>query len=140
MNEMNEMNEMNPNTLPEEPFVSDAAVTEPPRPKTDGITGKTVAALILGITSVMLSVTVVFGLFGLICGIVGLILSIRERKENPSGMATASFILSVIGLVIGVLSTVTCVGCVGFCWLLGMDYYDPGSYYYNEFFDTIRYF
>ena len=127
--------DMNPDTMTE-----GTAAPEPPCPKKDGATGKTVAALILGIISVMLSVTVVLGVFGLICGIVGLILAVRERKEHPTGMATASLILSVIGLAIGVLSTAACVGCIGLFGLLGMDYYDPGSYYYNDFFDTIRYF
>ena len=138
------MNENYPDVNPETPTEGttppDTAGTEPPCPKKDGATGKTVAALILGITSVMLSVTVVLGVFGLICGIVGLILAVRERKEHPTGMATASLILSVIGLAIGVLSTVACAGCIGLFGLLGMDYYDPGSYYYNDFFDTIRYF
>ena len=132
--------DMNPDTMTEGTAAPDTAGTEPPCPKKDGATGKTVAALILGITSVMLSVTVVLGVFGLICGIVGLILAVRERKEHPTGMATASLILSVIGLAIGVLSTAACVGCIGLFGLLGMDYYDPGSYYYNDFFDTIRYF
>ncbi|MGM9566605.1 MAG: hypothetical protein ACI3W6_00265 [Clostridia bacterium] len=112
---------------------------EPPAPKNDGATGKTVAALILGITSVVLGVTVVLGIFGLACGVIGLIFSIREKKEHPTGMATASFILSLIGLVTGVLSAVACVGCIGFFSLIGTEYYyNPYDYY--EFFDTIQYF
>ena len=127
--------EMNPVSMPENP----SGNPEPPAPKNSGATGKTVAALILGITSVVLGITVVLGLFGLICGVIGLIFSIREKKEHPTGMATASFILSVIGIVTGVLSSMACVACIGFFSLIGTEYYyNPYDYY--EFFDTIQYF
>lgn len=84
------------------------------RHQDDGTTGKTVAALILGITAVSLSFTVFLSIFGLASGIVGLILAIKERKEHPSGLATAAFILSLIGLVASAISAVACVACVGF--------------------------
>lgn len=137
-------NEMNQNIPPQEEsseFVvaPEETLVTPPSPKKDGATGKTVAALVLGITSVALGVTVFLGLFGLACGVVGLILAIRERKEHPSGLATASFILSIVGLVIGVLSTATCVGCLGLFSLIGSDYYTV-PYFHHDFFDTIQHF
>ncbi len=98
-------------------------------PQNDGSSGKTVAALILGISSVALSFTMMLSFFGLAAGIVGLILAIKERKIHPSGMATASFILSLIGLIVGALSTVACVACMGFCGWLGYwgAFDDPGT-------------
>lgn len=78
-----------------------------------GATGKTVAALILGITAIMLALSVVLAPAGLICGIIGLIMIIKERKLNPCPMATAAFVVSIIGLALGVLNSVACVACVG---------------------------
>ena len=95
---------------------------DPQRP--DGTTGKTIAALILGISGVVLSCTFVLGLFGLVCGIVGLVLAIHERKDHPTGLATAAFVLSIVALALGALSTVCCVGCTGFYML-----WDPTMYY-----------
>ena len=98
-------------------------------PQNDGSSGKTVAALILGISSIALSLTMMMGFFGLAAGIVGLIFAIKERKIHPSGMATASFILSLIGLIVGALSTVACVACMGFYGWLGYwgAFDDPGT-------------
>lgn len=99
-------------------------------PPGDGTSGKTVAGLILGISSVALSFTVMLSAFGLAAGIVGLIFAIQERKVHPSGMATASFILSLIGLIAGALSTVACVACMGFYGWLGYwgAFDDPGVF------------
>lgn len=110
-------------------------------PKNDGTTGKTVGALILGITAVVLSFTVVLGLFGLICGIVGVLLSVRERKEHPSTMATAALIASAVGLAAGAVSSVACVACVGFFSMFGGEL-DPYFFnYYNGIFNSsVEYF
>lgn len=104
--------------------------------KQDGTTGKTVAALILGISGIVLSCTFVLGLIGLVCGIVGLVLSIQERKEHLSGLATAAFVLSIVSLVLGALSMVCCVGCAGFYML-----WDPTMYYPDmEWIPDVEYF
>ncbi|HMM05366.1 MAG TPA: hypothetical protein PKD52_01655 [Clostridiales bacterium] len=100
------------------PAVGQTTDQSPP-PQNDGTSGKTVAALILGISSVALSFTMMLSIFGLAAGIVGLIFAIKERKTHPSGMATASFILSLIGLIVGAISTVACVACMGFYGWLG---------------------
>lgn len=119
--------------VPEPQTMANPAVDEKfdqsPPPQSDGTSGKTVAALILGISSVALSFTVMLSVFGLAAGIVGLIFAIKERKMHPSGMATASFILSLIGLIVGALSTVACVACMGFYGWLGYlgAFDDPGT-------------
>lgn len=98
-------------------------------PQNDGTSGKTVAALILGITSISLSFTLMLSFFGLAAGIVGLIFAIKERKTHPSGMAMASFVLSLIGVIAGAVSSVACVACMGFYGWLGYAGFfdDPGT-------------
>ena len=94
----------------------DARQTIPPQnmmKKGDGTTGKTVAALILGIAGILLGGSFVLSLPGLACAIIGLVLSVKEKKEHPSGMITAAFILSIIGLAVSALCTVSCVACMG---------------------------
>lgn len=54
-----------------------------------------IVSLVLGIVSVIFAF--VFVWVGLICGIVGLILASKAKKQNPNGMATAGFVLSLIG-------------------------------------------
>ncbi|MDO4909731.1 MAG: DUF4190 domain-containing protein [Corynebacterium sp.] len=73
--------------------------------------GKALAALILGILSILLCWT---GPVGLIIGIVGIVLSVLGLKavanSDPRtarrGMAIAGVILSVIGILLGILFTV----------------------------------
>lgn len=75
--------------------------------------GKAIASLVLGIVSLVFIFTGNFALLGVAAGIVGLVLGISARKENPSGMATAGIVMSVIGLALCVLSFLACVACVG---------------------------
>ncbi len=75
--------------------------------------GKAVASLVLGIIAV---VTLFFGTFawiGIICGIVGLVLGSMARKENPCGMATAGFVLSLIAVILCAITFIACLACVG---------------------------
>ena len=63
--------------------------------------GYAIASLVLGILSVVFSCC--YGI-GFILGVVGLVLAILARKSgNKEGVCTAGIILSIIGLVIGVL-------------------------------------
>ncbi|NLM61150.1 MAG: hypothetical protein GX193_03630 [Clostridiales bacterium] len=71
------------------------------------------ASLVLGIVSLVFIFTGTAAFVGIIAGIVGLILGISARKENPSGMATAGIVLSVIGLAFCAVSFIACVACVG---------------------------
>lgn len=76
------------------------------------------ASLVLGILSVILSIvlSVSFGAYiALGLGIIGLVLSVSSRKFEPSGMATAGFILSLVGAIMaGIFSVIniTCTACV----------------------------
>lgn len=74
--------------------------------------GKSVAAMVLGIVSVV--GLCVNSWVSLICGIIGLILGIQGKKtENAQGMAKAGIILSVIALVITIL-------CIVFLIVIGV--------------------
>ena len=72
--------------------------------------GKAIASLVLGIISLVL----IFTGYGTIVGIIaGTSASswINARKENPSGMATAGIVLSIIGLAVCAFVFVSCVIC-----------------------------
>jgi hypothetical protein len=73
--------------------------------------GKAVAALVLGICSVVVPV---WGI-GLVLGIIGLVLAIGAKKENPSGMVTAGLVLSIIGVALGGIAFISCISCAGAC-------------------------
>ncbi len=75
--------------------------------------GKTlgIVSLILGIVSIVFCF--INPIIALICGIVGLILGVMARKRLPSGMATAGFILSLIGLIISVIMFIAVAACLG---------------------------
>ena len=60
--------------------------------------GKAIASLVLGILSIVLAF--LYWWVGLIGGIVGIVLGVQARKENPSSLATAGFVCSIIGVVL----------------------------------------
>ena len=45
--------------------------------------------------------------------IVGLVLGIVGKKKNPTGMATAGIVLSIIGLILSTLVIIACIACIG---------------------------
>lgn len=73
-----------------------------------------VASLVLGILSVILAVVFSgFGWLAAILGLVGIILASVAKKKGPDGMTTAGLVLSIIGLVLGLLMYVACAILVG---------------------------
>ena len=61
----------------------------------------------------LIHISFVFVWVGLICGIVGLILASKAKKQNPNGMATAGFVLSLIGLILSVILVIVALACAG---------------------------
>lgn len=61
-----------------------------------------IASLVLGITSI-LCVIVSFRWLALVLGIVGIVLGVIARKRQGGAMATAGFVLSIIGTSLAVL-------------------------------------
>lgn len=74
-----------------------------------------IAALVLGIIGIVFSWFPAV-IIGVPLALIGLILAIVARKnamatQQPTGMATAGLVVSIIGLVFAILSTAACVAC-----------------------------
>lgn len=78
-----------------------------------------VASLVLGIVALVFTFIAPIGWIGLIAGIVGIILGILAKKKNPSKIATAGFVCSIIGTAICGISFLACAACVGTIGTLG---------------------
>ncbi len=76
---------------------------------------KAVAALILGILSLLLVWFGYSALVSIVLSIIGIILGVNARKELPpgeAGMATAGLVCSIIALILSCIFFVACVLCV----------------------------
>ena len=72
-----------------------------------------VAGLILGILSLVGGSIPVANAFPMwLFGIVGIILSSIARKKQPSGMATAGLVLSIIGTILSLITFIACAACL----------------------------
>lgn len=76
-----------------------------------------VAALILGIISLVISVgagAAGLGWIGSICGVLAIIFGAIARK-NPEqrGTATGGLVCGIIALAWGIVATIACVACLG---------------------------
>ena len=92
--------------------------------------GFAIAALVLGILSILSSFTIMWlglGWIGLILGIVGIVMGVMAKKKNPTGMATAGLVLSIIGTVLCAIFFIACVSCIG---AVGMTASELGSSLY----------
>jgi len=73
-----------------------------------------VAGLILGILSLVGGSIPGANAFPMwLFGIVGIILSSIARKKQPSGIATAGLVLSIIGTILSLITFIACALCVG---------------------------
>ena len=74
----------------------------------------------LGLLSTILSIALgAMPYIALAVGIVGLVLSVRARQtESTSTLASAGFVLSIIGVVISGIELMVWVTCVGTIWSL----------------------
>ena len=68
-------------------------------------------SLVLGIVSVIFALPIFY--IGLICGVVGLVLAVVSKKRQPSGMATAGMVLSIIGLALSLVLLLSVLACAG---------------------------
>ena len=98
----------------------------PMRPQMPTGKGYSVAALVLGICSAFFSMFLAsafpISLIFFACGIIGIAMGVVGRKKSiacfgrPSGLATAGFVLSIIGTSLSgifILSCVACIACIG---------------------------
>jgi len=76
--------------------------------------GMAIAALVLGIVSIVIGFFVPF--LNIVCAVVALVLGIISKKKAqevgaPTGMATAGLVLGIISLAISIVFTI-CVVCL----------------------------
>lgn len=79
--------------------------------------GLSIAGLVLGIISAVLAWFYLVNIAALVCGIIGIILALKGKKlavasGNPTGLATAGLVLSIIGTCLGGVGFVSCTLCV----------------------------
>jgi len=83
--------------------------------------GQSIAALVLGIIGTVGGWFGYFGYAALACAILGIVFGVKGRQKSiaakgkASGLATAGFVLGIIGTVlagIGVLACTVCTACV----------------------------
>ncbi len=127
MNE--EKNEVTPEKASETPAAPAAPAPETPKaaqaaPAAGADEGKgfSIAALVLGIVGIIGGWFPVIQYFTLICAILGIIFGVKGKKMSaavygkPSGMATAGFVLGIIGVafaVLGIICIIGFLGCLG---------------------------
>lgn len=70
-----------------------------------------VASLVLGIIALVFTLFGTWAWLGLILGIVGIILGAQAKKTQPSGIATAGFVCSLIAVILCGLVAVSCTLC-----------------------------
>ena len=70
--------------------------------KSEGVFAVGIASLVLGILSVLLAVCATWWA-SIILGVVGIVLGVFARRNHEGGMATAGFVLSIIGTSISVV-------------------------------------
>ena len=75
--------------------------------------GKAVTSLVLGIVSLVFIFFGTYSIIGMILAIIGLVFGVNAKKESPSGVATAGFVLNIIGLILCALSFIACAICIG---------------------------
>ncbi len=78
-----------------------------------------VASLVLGIVSLVFMFIPGIGSIAPILAIIGIVLSVLGKKQlaatgQPTGVATAGLVCSIIGLVISGIFTLICAGCESF--------------------------
>jgi hypothetical protein len=80
--------------------------------------GMSIAALVLGILGIIGGWIPIVCYFTFICAILGIVFGVKGRNKSalvygkPSGLATAGFVLGIIGTAFGVLGLI-CTGIVG---------------------------
>jgi heme/copper-type cytochrome/quinol oxidase subunit 1 len=75
-----------------------------------------IAALVLGIVSIVFCFTGGLAFIAPILGVVGIVLGVIARKnakttKEPTGAATAGLVMSIIGVVLGAIIWIACIAC-----------------------------
>lgn len=93
--------------------------------------GMAITSLVLGIVSVVFWFLGVGAIVSLLLGVAGCVLAnMAKKRGNNTGIRTAGFVLSLIGLIVGALILLIMVSCIGTAACLAGSEYLAG----NEFF------
>lgn len=93
--------------------------------------GMAIASLVLGIVSVVFWFLGVGAIVSLLLGIAGCVFAnMAKKRGNNTGIRTAGFVLSLIGLIVGALILLVMLSCIGTAACLAGSEYLAG----NEFF------
>lgn len=87
----------------------------PVAPEQKPSNGLAIASLVLGILSIIM--VFVYAWVGIICAIVGIVLAVVAKKQNPSGLATAGLVLSIIALAICIIAIIALIACAARSWV-----------------------
>ena len=81
--------------------------------------GAATASLVLGILSLLCAFFGYGAILGLVFGIIGTSLGAKARKIAQTGLATAGFVCSLIGLILSAVGLVCAIACVGVLGAIG---------------------
>ena len=93
-------NDNNQQNMSTDPYAQGGGYVQDPYNNMNGApkpNGMAIASLVLGILSLVLCC---FSLIAIILGVIGLVLGLKAKKDNPSGLATAGVVLSIIGVAL----------------------------------------
>lgn len=95
-------------------------VSEPggPAANRQSYSGKSVAAMVLGIVSIVFSACLVISLP---CAIIALSFGKSEEKIQPNGMAKAGFVMGMVGLILTVIALIFIIAVFGFAFAFADD-------------------
>jgi|GEM_PF-923902 len=92
------------------------------REESSGGNGYAIASLVLGILSIVFALfgkKIIVDILALVMGIVGVVLGAKARKESQTGLATAGFVCSLIGLILSAIGFVCILACASAVGILG---------------------
>lgn len=78
-----------------------------------------IVSLILGIAAIVLGCCVTY--LAIVLGIAGIVCAVMSKKKQPSGMATAGMVCSIIGIVLAVIWIVGSLAIIGMLQEAGFD-------------------
>ena len=82
--------------------------------------GKAIASLVLGIISLVCALFGFGAFLGIILAIIGVVLGSKARKINQTGLATAGFVCSLVGLILNGVAIVCVIACAGAAGIAGI--------------------
>jgi len=121
-NQQYQQNSQNPNQQYQQPYQQpyqqyyNPYPPRQPRNPNDGC-GFSITALVLGCCGIVFCWAAGLNFVLLACDILGIIFGVKGRKKStlaygkPSGLATAGFVLGIIGTAICALGVLSCVAC-----------------------------